>query len=120
MESTALRVLIRQKLSDGRLPRNGIPRVWGSKGDGQQCLVCEASVTKTQFVMEGQLVRDGDEPASMSFHVLCFHMWDDERQRLPATAISSSDPDRESDDALYKGHTIVTAATRERGEWSPD
>ena len=119
MESKALRVLICQKLSDGRLPRNGLPRVWGSMGDGQQCLVCDTFVTKTEFVMEGQLVRDGRAPTDASFHVLCFHMWDDERQRPPAAATSSSDSARESDVATYKGHTIVTAATKERaGAWS--
>jgi hypothetical protein len=37
MELEALRPLIRSKLTDGRLPLNSIPRVWGGPGNGETC-----------------------------------------------------------------------------------
>ncbi len=51
MEPEALRRLIRNKLADGRLPQNSIPRLWGGAGNGETCDACEEVITKTQFVM---------------------------------------------------------------------
>ena len=53
MEAEALRLLIRSKLNDGRLPYNSMPRFWGGPGDGEQCDACDTRITKEQFVMEG-------------------------------------------------------------------
>ena len=116
METPGLRLFIRQKLADGRLPRNGVPRVGGSRGDGQQCHACEALVTKSEFVMEALLLGHGRIRAAVSFHVQCFHIWDDERQRVRRSAVGT---DRESSGETYKEHTIVTVATAERAAaWS--
>src|SRR5688572_23321752 len=59
METQALRLLIRQKVSDGRLPRGGVAKVWGARGDGQHCHGCDEVVTKTDFIMEGPILNDG-------------------------------------------------------------
>ena len=119
METQALRLLIHQKLSDGRLPRHGVPRVGGTRGDGQRCHACEALVAKSEFVMEALLLGHGRIRAAVSFHVHCFHIWDDERQRLRRSAASGTDRDRDSGVETYKEHTIVTAATEERAmAWS--
>ena len=48
----ALRLLIRSKLNDGRLPYDSMPRFWGGPGDGEQCDVCDTLITKEQLVME--------------------------------------------------------------------
>jgi hypothetical protein len=40
-----LRVLIRAKLADGRLPTNSIPRVWGGLGNGETCDARKAIIT---------------------------------------------------------------------------
>ena len=53
MEQETLRRLIRNKLADGRLPQDSIPRLWGAAGNGETCDACEEIITKTQFVMEG-------------------------------------------------------------------
>ena len=89
LETNALRLLIRQKLADGRLPRSAIPRVWGGKGAGEQCRACEESITKSEFVMEGPVLGDARSSDVVQFHVLCFYMWDDER--LPGRTVSSSE-----------------------------
>jgi len=37
MENAALRLRIRQKLQDGRLPLNDISRIWGGPPAGEHC-----------------------------------------------------------------------------------
>jgi hypothetical protein len=76
VEQETLRRLIRNKLADGRLPQNSIPRVWGGAGNGETCDACEEIIVKTQFVMEGVSTTGGK---GIQFHVGCFHMWDAER-----------------------------------------
>ena len=76
MEDSVLRLLIRNKLDDGRLRRQAIPRVWGGPGHGETCTACEDTVEKSQLVIEGS--GDGGEPTF--FHVQCFQVWDSERR----------------------------------------
>jgi len=78
MDIEALRLLIRRKLSDGRLPYDSMPRFWGGAGDGEQCDVCDTPITKEQLVMEGiASVLSNKKP--VQFHVPCFYAWDAER-----------------------------------------
>ena len=79
MESEALRLLIRQKLQDGRLPLNSMPRFWGGPADGEVSDACDKPITKEQLVMEGiaSTLRD---KKPVQFHVRCFHIWDHERR----------------------------------------
>ena len=76
MEQEALRLLIREKLADGRLPHNSIPRVWGGAGNGEMCGACDLAIEKSQFVMEGI----GEAMKAVQFHVRCFYYWDSERK----------------------------------------
>ena len=76
MDLTILRLLIREKLADGRLPHDHIPRMWGGHGDGETCDGCGEIVAKAQMVMEGVDARGG----GVQFHVECFYLWDAERQ----------------------------------------
>ena len=76
MEDATLRLLIRNKLDDGRLQRQAIPRVWGGQGHGETCTACEETVAKSQLVIEG--FDDDGEPTF--FHVQCFQVWDSERR----------------------------------------
>ena len=81
MEAEALRLLIRSKLNDGRLPYNSMPRFWGGPGDGEHCDACDTRITKEQFVMEGIASTHTDEKP-VQFHVKCFYVWDAERLRV--------------------------------------
>jgi hypothetical protein len=51
MDIDALRALIRDKLKDGRLPFNSMPRFWGGPADGEVCDACDKPITKQQLVM---------------------------------------------------------------------
>ena len=82
MNPDTLRRLVNEKLTDGRLPLNSIPRVWGGPGNGETCDVCETPVTHLEFIMEGISLAPDKKPLQM--HVGCFHLWDDERRRCSA------------------------------------
>jgi hypothetical protein len=77
MDRQSLNLIIRAKLADGRLPQDSIPRVWGGEGNNETCDACEEVITKKQFVMEGISTTGG---AGIQFHVMCFQIWDAERQ----------------------------------------
>ena len=82
MDAQEIRLIVRRKLQDGRLPYDSMPRFWGGPGDGEHCDVCDTLITKEQLVMEGiASVFTNEKP--VQFHVQCFYIWDAERQ--PAT-----------------------------------
>lgn len=85
MEPNAIRALIREKLEDGRLPHNSMPRFWGGPADGEICDACDQPITKKQLVMEGIASTLSDRPKEkkpIQFHVSCFQIWDAERRAL--------------------------------------
>ena len=89
MELPLLRLLIQEKLADGRLPSTPIPRVGGGPGTGQICDGCSETVNHAQTVVE-HLDAGGRR---VQFHVACFHVWDVERQ-VPGHASSARLPAR--------------------------
>jgi len=82
MDKPTLRLLIRAKLADGRLPQDHIPRMWGGPGSGETCDGCGEIVTETQMLMEGLSKGSGADGTGVQFHITCFHLWDVERQVL--------------------------------------
>jgi len=77
MDQESLRFLIRRKLQDGRLPHDGIRKIWSSPSDGETCNACDATLSKDQMLMEGVTTGLGRRP--FQFHVRCFQIWDHER-----------------------------------------
>ena len=78
----AIRTLIREKLSDGRLPYDSMPRFWGGPGDGEVCDACDKPITKQQLVMEASTLSDRPKDKNpIQFHVPCFEVWNDERRK---------------------------------------
>ena len=53
MNQESLRLLIRRKLQNGRLPHDGIRRVASSPNAGETCDACDAIVAMDQLLMEG-------------------------------------------------------------------
>jgi hypothetical protein len=78
MDRPTLRLMIQDKVADGRLPHHYIPRVGGGLGNGETCDGCGETVTKTQVVMEGLSGKD----RGVQFHTACFYIWDATRQVL--------------------------------------
>jgi hypothetical protein len=78
MDQESLRLLILRKLRDGRLPDDGIKKVWSSPSDGETCNACDKVLAKTQLLMEGVTLDLSRRPLQM--HVQCFQIWDQERR----------------------------------------
>jgi hypothetical protein len=89
MDQPFVRLLIQEKLADGRLPHTALPRVWGGPGHGETCDGCGEAVTTAQLVMENL----DDAGGGVQLHVACFHVWDVERQ-VPERAPSGRLPAR--------------------------
>src|SRR3989442_10174158 len=116
MNAEALHLLalrIREKLQNGRLPRDSSPRAGGSPGDGAICDACEAIITADQVMMEvGPLT---GEKRSLCLHADCFQlafsygMWRGTRSSrslhrvTPLSSARLAPPDRESS----KLHSVV-------------
>ena len=79
MEPEAIRDLIREKLTDGRLPHNGTPIFWGGPADREVCDACDKPITKKQLVMEGIASTLSDQKL-IQFHIRCLQIWDVERR----------------------------------------
>ena len=80
MQPEVLRLLIREKLQDGRLPRESAPRVRGSAGAGATCDACGEVITANQGMMEVGLYTGNKK--SWCLHADCFMLWDTERGQL--------------------------------------
>ena len=81
MHQQGLQLIIRQKLHNGTLPYNSIPRVWGGPGNGEACDGCDAIITKDEWVIEGIALAGGRKP--LQLHTECFHLWEQERRMSP-------------------------------------
>ena len=82
MDQQAIRRLIREKLADGRLPHDHIPRMYGGPGQGETCNACDLPVDNPGLIMEGIAVNN---PKPLQLHVQCFWIWDDERRNADGT-----------------------------------
>ena len=78
MDSELLSLVIRDKLANGVLPHDSIPRIWGGPGQGERCDGCEEIVTKPQMLMEGI----SEDAHGIQMHVRCFYVWDNERRAV--------------------------------------
>jgi hypothetical protein len=78
MQTEAIRLLIREKLQDGRLPYDSAPKMRGSPGDGATCDACGEIIRANQMMMEvGPYT---GEKKSLCFHADCFQLWNAARQ----------------------------------------
>ena len=90
METEARRHLIRQKLSDGRLPQNSISRVSGRPSEGEICHACEGIIAEADMVIEG-IFQGSVTPLQLD--VDCFYLWYAERGDAGVTVRGESASD---------------------------
>ena len=77
MHPHAIRLLIRAKLGDDRLPRDSAPKPLGRPGNGEKCDACEEILRTTALMMEVYpLTKD---TKIVHFHGDCYAIWNDER-----------------------------------------
>jgi hypothetical protein len=79
----ALRLLVRLKLADGRLPFAGIPpTVPGVSGDGSTCDACDQALGPDDLMMVVATPRPSDpgDKRPVVLHPDCFQIWNQERR----------------------------------------
>ena len=87
MDAQALQLLIRQKLQDGRLPREILTRAWSYPSDGERCNACDTLIATDQSVREVTLASGRGAKGAIPFHVACFQLWDTERRTAQKPAV---------------------------------
>ena len=78
MNDAAVRRVVRDKITDGRLPRDRIGTVSATYGADELCDACSASVQPEEVLYK--LARAGSD--GFVFHAACFALWRDERNSM--------------------------------------
>src|SRR5262245_59156485 len=73
MDLDVVRLMIRRRLVERRLPHEGMASVESGPGAGQMCVACGANITSDHVAMIG-VPSVGGRPGH--FHALCFRIWD--------------------------------------------
>jgi hypothetical protein len=89
MDPLALRVRIRAKLADGRLPQDARVRDWTAPRSPGRCEACDEPIAKREAVV--QCVAAGRRYV---LHLECMYIW--YLERTPSLAPEAEDPDRRS------------------------
>ena len=80
-----LRRLARDRIEKGRLPRAVPARMWGGKGAGKSCALCDKPIGANESELEVEQSIDG-AARPLRFHVLCHSLWQLECARAAAHA----------------------------------
>jgi hypothetical protein len=75
MDQPTLRLLVHDKLAEGRLPPERLPFLRIGPSAGETCDGCDEPLTRGQIAIEVLDARGG----RVWFHNACFRMWDVER-----------------------------------------
>jgi hypothetical protein len=77
-EAGALRARARERIQQGRLPRNRAARTWGGLGSGLPCDLCDAPILANEPEFELQLELSSSS-AVVRFHRECHAIWESAR-----------------------------------------
>jgi exonuclease VII small subunit len=80
MDFGTVRLTIRRKLENGRLPLEKAARVWGRSAAGEACDGCEMTIGTGQLTMDALARKPGRK--AMQLHLRCFEIWTEERSSL--------------------------------------
>jgi len=89
----ALRDIARERIEQARLPKNKPSRMWGGRGSGKTCSLCDKPILDSEPEME--LEYEGDRSQTVvRFHLQCQAVWDEVRQARssPWTLVSQELP----------------------------
>jgi len=80
MAAEGVRLLIRERLQRGRLPRERTIELWHGPGLGQTCDGCGLSIT----MADSMSLMCADEWRVVRLHEDCFVLWEEERHSATA------------------------------------
>lgn len=101
-QEEALRVRARQRIEQGLLPHEKPTRMWGGRGTGLPCSLCDAPILESQPEMELEYEPAARTP-TVRFHLRCQSVWDRARQQPSASQWVSVDNE------MPPLHTVVEA-----------
>lgn len=78
MNDTAVRLVVRDKIADGRLPRIRCGAISATNGTDERCDVCSAPVSSEDVLIK--LSHGGS--GRFVFHATCFAIWREERDTM--------------------------------------
>jgi len=84
LQSIGLRLRVRERIKDGRLPAKVPAQVYASRGHDHMCVVCDQLITSDKVEYE---VRDDRDGKRLCFHLGCHAEW-----HLECGHSASSDP----------------------------
>jgi len=89
----ALREIARERIEQARLPKNKPSRIWGGRGTGQTCSLCDQPILDSEPEMELEYEGHASHPV-VRFHLQCQTVWDEVRQarNSPWTLVSDELP----------------------------
>jgi hypothetical protein len=71
---TELRRVARDRMAKGQLPRVVPLQMWGGKGAGRLCALCDKTIEPDEMELEVEQRIDG-EIYPLQFHVACHSLW---------------------------------------------
>jgi hypothetical protein len=72
LRDTALRLRVRERIENGRLPMIVPSQIAGGYGSGRVCAACDDPITSSQVEYEVNDERNGNR---LSFHLGCHVVW---------------------------------------------
>ena len=111
MDQRILRLLIQEKLADGRLPHDPFPSIRSRQGNRETCDGCDGIVTRAQMLMEILDARG----CRVQVHLACYYLWIAERQaygREPSARLPARSGFRAPGARLGRPWAPVAPATR--------
>ena len=78
MAEDLVRYAIRQRIQDGRLPRDRTIKLWHALGLGQICDACSGVITSTEWMY----LICSDDWWGIRLHEECYVLWENERRTI--------------------------------------
>jgi hypothetical protein len=94
------RMMARDVMRAGRLPRRPADRMWGSAGKDTNCTICTLAITSQEPGYELQFTEDGRDWTIHFLHIRCFAAWESECRN----GKSASRTDRHDEATRGNGH----------------
>jgi hypothetical protein len=112
-EDSVLRARAREAMKSGNLPHDRPQGIWGGRGSGEPCAVCDKVVDKEDVELELQFSSDG-EAGTIHYHVhaRCFAAWELERR---IGGLNGHSLPRSDDGGIMRDRERNTTGGGERG-----
>jgi hypothetical protein len=81
MACPSIRDKAREVVRTGKLPTRRPDRVWGGRGDGAECSICNARVKHDELEFELEFIW-GEDERTHHMHLDCFAAWERERDNV--------------------------------------